>query len=277
MAWPEYGPFREMLAQYLATYGEEGRKRLADQLNDRHFSEVLLMSLIRGNRIRVAGSKQNSPPKDLERLSQAHVAIFGGLPSAFANTKDDDHALTWMAESRELEEAKRRNDPTAPEPASAQELANRAHKHFAAHPMDSDGEFRHTRPHMSSPDNLRKKFPAFWEERKKRQATCEYDLEIEVLRRAALDEIELILRLFGVEFRRSGQAAAYVRFDLRCDKSWAFQRWKLTLYGEVLNLSNHDNRIYTYTTGVNPTTLQTTIQTEQELPVTPTAGLAFEF
>ncbi len=70
---------------------------------------------------------------------------------------------------------------------------------------------------------------------------------------------------------------AYVRFDLRCDKSWAFQRWKLTLYGEVLNLSNHDNRIYTYTTGVNPTTLQTTIQTEQELPVTPTAGLAFEF
>lgn len=70
---------------------------------------------------------------------------------------------------------------------------------------------------------------------------------------------------------------AYARFDLRCDKSWTFQRWKLTLYGEVLNLTNHDNRIYIYTSGVNPTTLQTTIQTEQELPVTPTAGLAFEF
>ncbi len=70
---------------------------------------------------------------------------------------------------------------------------------------------------------------------------------------------------------------AYARVDVRCDKSWAFQRWKLTLYGEVLNLINRDNRIYTYTTGVNPTTLQSTIQTEQELPISPTAGVAFEF
>ncbi len=70
---------------------------------------------------------------------------------------------------------------------------------------------------------------------------------------------------------------AYLRLDLRCDKSWAFKHWKLTLYGEVLNLTNHDNRFYTYLTGVNPTTLQTTIQTEQELPITPTAGVVFEF
>ena len=70
---------------------------------------------------------------------------------------------------------------------------------------------------------------------------------------------------------------AYLRLDLRCDKSWAFKRRKLTLYGELLNLTNHDNRIYTYSTGVNPNTLQSTIQTEQELPVTPTAGLVFEF
>jgi hypothetical protein len=70
---------------------------------------------------------------------------------------------------------------------------------------------------------------------------------------------------------------AYARLDLRCDKTWAFKQWKLTLYGEVLNLTNHDNRIYIYSTGVNPNTLQSTIQTQQELPVTPTAGLAFEF
>jgi hypothetical protein len=70
---------------------------------------------------------------------------------------------------------------------------------------------------------------------------------------------------------------AYARLDLRCDKSWAFEHWKLTLYGEVLNLTNHDNRIYVYNTGVNPITLQSTIQTERELPVTPTAGLVFEF
>jgi hypothetical protein len=70
---------------------------------------------------------------------------------------------------------------------------------------------------------------------------------------------------------------AYARLDLRCDKTWPFKQWKLTLYGEVLNLTNHDNRIYIYSTGVNPNTLQSTIQTQQELPVTPTAGLAFEF
>jgi hypothetical protein len=70
---------------------------------------------------------------------------------------------------------------------------------------------------------------------------------------------------------------AYARLDLRCDKSWAFDHWKLTLYGEILNLTNHDNRFYTYTTGINPNTGQTTIQTQQELPITPAAGLAFEF
>jgi hypothetical protein len=69
----------------------------------------------------------------------------------------------------------------------------------------------------------------------------------------------------------------YARFDLRCDKSWPFQHWKMTLYGEVLNLTDHDNRIYVYSTGVNPITMQSTIQTEQELPITPTAGLVFEF
>jgi hypothetical protein len=70
---------------------------------------------------------------------------------------------------------------------------------------------------------------------------------------------------------------AYTRFDLRCDKSWVLNRWKLTLYGEVLNLTNHDNRFYAYSTGINPNTGQTTIQTRQELPITPTAGLVFEF
>ncbi len=70
---------------------------------------------------------------------------------------------------------------------------------------------------------------------------------------------------------------AYFRFDFRCDKSWALSRLKLTLYGEVLNVTNHDNRIYVFSTGVNPSTLESTIQTQQELPVTPTAGLVFEF
>jgi hypothetical protein len=70
---------------------------------------------------------------------------------------------------------------------------------------------------------------------------------------------------------------AYSSIDLRCDNSGALTHGGLSLYGEVLNLANRYNRIYAYTTILNPDTLHITIGTEQELPVTPTAGLVFEF
>ena len=60
------------------------------------------------------------------------------------------------------------------------------------------------------------------------------------------------------------------------DKAWAFSRWKMTLYAEGLNLTNHDNpRLIT--TGFNPTTGRFVAVTEKGLPVTPTAGVSFEF
>jgi CarboxypepD_reg-like domain len=67
----------------------------------------------------------------------------------------------------------------------------------------------------------------------------------------------------------------YLRSDFRVDKSWAFARWTMTLYGEVLNLTNHANRIITSEIFLPNGSLATT--TSQALPVTPTAGLAFEF
>ena len=69
----------------------------------------------------------------------------------------------------------------------------------------------------------------------------------------------------------------YVRLDVRGDKDWAFKRWKLTLYGEMLNLTNHDNARYYYSSGVDPNTGQAQVKTLQGLPITPTAGLAFQF
>jgi hypothetical protein len=69
----------------------------------------------------------------------------------------------------------------------------------------------------------------------------------------------------------------YDRLDLRIDKDWAFARWKLTLYGEVLNLTNHYNARYAYTSGVDPNTGLAQVKTLQGLPITPTAGLAFQF
>jgi carboxypeptidase-like protein len=69
---------------------------------------------------------------------------------------------------------------------------------------------------------------------------------------------------------------AYQRLDFRCDKAWPFRRWKMTLYGEMLNITNHDNPRF-ITVSFNPITNQATAVTERGLPITPTAGLTFEF
>jgi hypothetical protein len=70
---------------------------------------------------------------------------------------------------------------------------------------------------------------------------------------------------------------AYHRVDVRADKDWAFQRWKLTLYGEVLNLTNHYNGRFAYESGIDPTTGRVLVKTLQGLPVTPTVGLVAQF
>ena len=67
----------------------------------------------------------------------------------------------------------------------------------------------------------------------------------------------------------------YQRLDVRGEKDWAFTRWKLALYGEVLNLTNHNNRRYFYSSYNSDGTA--TVTTGQGLPITPTAGVAFEF
>ncbi|HWZ83408.1 MAG TPA: TonB-dependent receptor [Terriglobales bacterium] len=73
----------------------------------------------------------------------------------------------------------------------------------------------------------------------------------------------------------SARLGDYQRLDVRGEKDWAFKRWKLALYGEMLNLTNHNNPRYFYSSydqhGVP------TVVTGQGLPITPTAGVAFEF
>lgn len=68
----------------------------------------------------------------------------------------------------------------------------------------------------------------------------------------------------------------YERLDLRADKSWLFPKWKLSLYSEVLNVTNHDNRRFAAFSS-DPTTGKTALFTYDGLPVTPTVGLAFDF
>ena len=69
----------------------------------------------------------------------------------------------------------------------------------------------------------------------------------------------------------------YLRLDVRADKDWAFQRWKLTLYGEVLNLTDHYNGRFAYESGIDPTTGKVLVKTLQGLPITPSVGLAAQF
>ena len=69
----------------------------------------------------------------------------------------------------------------------------------------------------------------------------------------------------------------YVRVDLRLDKDWALKHSKMTLYGEVLNVTNHDNRRYNTGGAIDPATGKTQVNTLQGLPITPTAGLVFQF
>jgi hypothetical protein len=67
----------------------------------------------------------------------------------------------------------------------------------------------------------------------------------------------------------------YERLDLRTEKDWAFRRWKIALYGEVLNLTNHENPRF-FSTSQDPNG-NITYTPQQGLPITPTAGVAFEF
>ena len=68
----------------------------------------------------------------------------------------------------------------------------------------------------------------------------------------------------------------YERLDLRADKSWLFRKWKLSFYGELLNVTNHDNRRFAGL-GINSTTKQFALFTYDGVPATPTVGLVFDF
>ena len=78
----------------------------------------------------------------------------------------------------------------------------------------------------------------------------------------------------GINTTRLG---LYQRLDVRADKDWAFQRWKLTLYGEVMNLTNHYNGRFAYESGIDPNTGKVLVKTLQGLPITPAVGLVAQF
>ena len=81
---------------------------------------------------------------------------------------------------------------------------------------------------------------------------------------------------YPVELNPTLRLSPYERLDLRAEKSWLFNHWKLTLYAELLNATNHYNPVFLGTDFLN-TTGAVLPATEQGVPITPTAGLGFDF
>ena len=69
---------------------------------------------------------------------------------------------------------------------------------------------------------------------------------------------------------------AYVRSDVRVNKSWTKDKWKLTLFGEVINLTNRTNYIYDSFNGYNSKTFQALLTLDTMFPILPSAGIVFE-
>jgi outer membrane receptor for ferrienterochelin and colicin len=78
------------------------------------------------------------------------------------------------------------------------------------------------------------------------------------------------------ESRNALRLDAYSRIDARINKAYVFDRWKLTLYGEVVNLLNRSNR-YPSCDGYNAKTGQTWMTLDRMFPILPSVGVVLEF
>lgn len=77
--------------------------------------------------------------------------------------------------------------------------------------------------------------------------------------------------------RNAVYGSAYARTDARINKNWTFDRWKLSLYAEVINMLDRANPRFDNFNGYNPSTGQANLQFMSMLPILPEAGVAWEF
>jgi hypothetical protein len=73
------------------------------------------------------------------------------------------------------------------------------------------------------------------------------------------------------------RAPDYQRLDLRANKGFPFDRWKLTLYGELLNATNHNNQRMLGLYSINGRTFESRLSFDRVLPRVPVGGVAVEF
>jgi len=82
-------------------------------------------------------------------------------------------------------------------------------------------------------------------------------------------------RIVLSEQRNQLRVPAYSRLDIRANKAFNFDRWKLTLYGEVLNVLRRENIRYTSEMDTVNGTLS--ISRDSMFPLLPIAGIRVEF
>lgn len=70
---------------------------------------------------------------------------------------------------------------------------------------------------------------------------------------------------------------AYQRADFRVNKSWMHAKWKLTLYGELINMTNRTNYVFESFNSFNSKTGQAFITIDKTFPILPSAGTVVEW
>jgi hypothetical protein len=69
----------------------------------------------------------------------------------------------------------------------------------------------------------------------------------------------------------------YGRLDLRANKAWLFRGWKLTLFGEVLNVIDRENVRYNGQDGIDFRTGRVFLSTDTMFPLLPSLGITVDF
>lgn len=76
---------------------------------------------------------------------------------------------------------------------------------------------------------------------------------------------------------RNGQRlGTYNRTDVRVNKAWTRDKWKLTLYGEVVNLTNRTNYLFESLDSYNSKTGLASVTVDKMFPILPSAGVVLE-
>jgi len=76
--------------------------------------------------------------------------------------------------------------------------------------------------------------------------------------------------------RNGTRLGNYQRTDFRVNKNWTKVKWKTTLYGEVVNLTNQSNYRYDSFNGYTASTLQARISLDKMFPILPSVGIVVE-